>query len=370
MEAEGKDTVCLTFQIVVAQSFYPMLEELKKNARIEVSHMLADRTKSSSKYYPLIPCILSKSLITKYQKNKRLKRVRRLVLPVCGDKGKQVKIEGNGIRIPGFFKKEIIAAPFPHPVVGYIRQVEFFKRDGIWLMSYSYNVLCAPPQNIVNAIGVDRNSVENVAVIANPLNGEVRKFGLDMAGLKKNFGRRKANLQSKGAKRALKKLKRKQSRRTRDINHKVSRSIVVYASEHRSAIVLEDLANIRKGKARRYVEKSQWSFYQLQEFIRYKAALRGIPVRFVDPRYTSKGCSRCGQLNTPNGKRFKCSGCGHVDHRDANAAFNIALRYLRHCGDGVSQTELHSANTVGHIGGPLNQRVVRPTQLESSGGAR
>ncbi len=293
------------------------------------------------------------------------------MLPVCGDRGKQVKIEGGCfIRIPGFFKKELIPVPFPKPVVGNIRQVEFFKRNQEWFMSYSYNVLCSPSPIIDGAIGVDRNSVENVAVIANPLNGQVRKYGIDMAGLKKNFGRRRANLQRKGAKKALKKLKRKQSLRTKDINHKVSRSIVDYASEHRKAIVLEDLVNIRKGKARRYVEKSQWSFYRLQIFISYKAALRGIPVRFVDPRFTSKGCSKCEQINMPNGKRFSCSGCGHVDHRDANAAFNIAQRYIRHHGDWVSQTELHSANTVGHIGGPLNQRVVRPTQLESPGGAR
>jgi hypothetical protein len=54
--------------------------------------MLADRSLSSSKYFPDVPCVVSKSLISKYQKNPKCKRVRNLVIPVCGDKGKQIKL--------------------------------------------------------------------------------------------------------------------------------------------------------------------------------------------------------------------------------------------------------------------------------------
>jgi len=117
----------------------------------------------------------------------------------------------------------------------------------------------------------------------------------------------------------------KQSRRVKDINHKVSRSIVNIAKTHCSAIVLEDLGHIaKKGKAKKYVQKSQWSFYQLETFIKYKASLLSIPVYYVNPAYTSKRCSKCGTINNIVGKKYRCK-CGHFDHRDANAAHNIRL---------------------------------------------
>ena len=359
-------TVCLTFKIVVPHSLTPILDELYQKASVCVNRMLEDRVKSSSKYYKEIPCVLSKSLISKYQRNKKLKKVKNLVLPVCGDKGKQVKIVEGGIRIPAFFKKVVLLTSFPKPVFGFIRQVEFFKLDKRWFMSYSYNTLALPKQKVKGFVGVDRNSVGNVAVCADVMTGKVRKFGPDTASLTKNFRNRRKNLQKKGAKNALTKIRRKQSRVIKDINHKVSRSVVDYANKHRSAIVLEDLGKIaKKGKAKRYVQKSQWSFYQLETFIKYKAALLGIPVLYINPAYTSQACSRCGSLNKPNGKKYKCS-CSHFDHRDSNAAFNISARGWSFYEQAAGQ----SASVVRHIGVPLNQSFDKAIQLESSGGAR
>lgn len=364
MEKEIKEEmnfICLTFKIVVPNILTSTLDDLYLKSRVCVDKMIEDRTKSSSKYYKEIPCVLAKSLISKYQKNKKLKRVKNLTLLVCGDKGKQVKIVDGGIRIPAFFKKAVIPVTYPKPIIGFIRQVEFFKRDGRWFMSYSYNTPTLPEQKVKGFIGVDRNSVGNVAVCADVMTGSVRKFGPDTAGMTKNFRNRRKNLQKKGAKNALVKIRRKQSRRIKDINHKISKSVVDYADKHRSAIVLEDLGNIsKKGKAKRYVQKSQWSFYQLETFIKYKAALLGIPVLFVNPAYTSQICSRCGNINKPNGKRYKCS-CGNLTHRDVNAAFNISARAYSL----VGQTAEQNASAVWHIGGPLNQRTEKAVQLES-----
>jgi putative transposase len=326
---EPKDTVATCAVISVPDSFAPVLDVLLIRTRKDVlPRMLHLRECSSSKYYPEVPCVISKSLIAKYQRNKKLVTVRRIVLPICGDKGRQVKLVAGGVLIPALFKREVLPVRFPKPIVGYVRQIEFYKRKGKWLASVCYNTPVHELVDVEGVIGIDRNSVGNVAVLADPQNGKVQHLGFNPAATKHHWRRRRANLKSAGKRRTLRQLSRKQSRRTTHENHIVSKQIVSYAVKHHRAIAVENLETVRKpnSKIRKYVEKSQWAFYQLLSFIRYKAALHGVIVAAVNPAYTSQNCSRCGQRNTLNGKKYVCEYCGHTDHRDANAAFNIAKR--------------------------------------------
>jgi IS605 OrfB family transposase len=118
----------------------------------------------------------------------------------------------------------------------------------------------------------------------------------------------------------------------RDVNHCISKKIVVKAQCTGRGIALEDLEGIgdrvKARKPQRATLKS-WSFHQLGNFIAYKAALAGVPVVFVDPAHTSQECPACRhtcRANRSRQARFKCVSCGLAGPADAIAALNIRVR--------------------------------------------
>ncbi|MEA3355588.1 MAG: transposase [Patescibacteria group bacterium] len=140
-------------------------------------------------------------------------------------------------------------------------------------------------------------------------------------------------LQSKGtksAKRHLKRLKGKQKRFMRDVNHCISKHIV-NSRKAGDIIVMEKLKGIRNKRRGKTMNRllSNWAFYQLKSFIEYKAIRNGIWFMTLSPAYTSKTCSRCGSRNTKRPKNrgfFKCSNCGYSLNADLNASNNIRKR--------------------------------------------
>lgn len=330
MVNEPVNTMSCCVKFLVPKEFSHKLDELYGISKVSVKRMLKNRKETSSKFYPEIPCVIAKSLITKYQRNRKCKAVKSLVLPICGDKGRQIKLEETGVRIPSVFQKTVVPVPFRLPISGHVRQVEFFKTGGKWIGSLCYDTVKAFPIKTLGVIGVDRNSVGNIAVLADPHNGKVRKLGICPARTKISMRGRRKNLQKARQFRLLSKVRRKQRRRMTHENHRVSKSVVDYAIKHRRAVVIEDLKGVTApgSKIRRYSEKNQWAFAQLETFLRYKCALHGIPLLTVNPAYTSQTCSKCGNIHKPNGKKFSCGSCGQTTHRDVNASFVIAKRGL------------------------------------------
>lgn len=182
-----------------------------------------------------------------------------------------------------------------------------------------------------NPLGVDRG-INRIATTSDGL----IKSGKHLNYLRRKIQRTRASLQSKKAKgtkqgnhyRLLKRLSGKMRLIQKDVNHQLSKQIVQRAKETNSFIVLEDLKGILdrtkdKGKRLRRI-LGGWAFYQLEQFILYKAELAGVEVRFVSPRNTSKTCSVCLEIGSRNKHKFKCSQCGNEMDSDYNASLNIA----------------------------------------------
>jgi putative transposase len=185
-------------------------------------------------------------------------------------------------------------------------------------------------------MGVDTGiKVPAVAYIA----GQSARFygnGREMRYQRRKFYARRKKLQRFKKRKSVKRTKNKESRWMKDANHKISRKIVNYAHrEGVDTIRVESLDGIREGttrtsrgaKARKNNRSlNSWTFYQLTQFIIYKAARLGIKVEMVDPAHTSQECPACKHRSIADDRAYECSECGWFGHRDIVGAINISRR--------------------------------------------
>ena len=107
-----------------------------------------------------------------------------------------------------------------------------------------------------------------------------------------------------------------------DFLHKLSHRI----TQSYSFIAIEDL-NVKSMLNNHWLAKgiSDASWSNFIRCLEYKAVISGSKLVEVNPRNTSKICSRCDAITEmPLSKReFLCPSCGFACHRDLNASINI-----------------------------------------------
>lgn len=260
---------------------------------------------------------ISCQILTKYHKrNRNVKKIRsvKLTLPSQSCKKLENEIYVPCLKLRIEFSKDVEK----------INQIEIGDK-------YAY-ICCTVKENpkfeIKTHIGVDCNTVGNLCTIAVKETGKVYKLGKRAIHVRKKYKAMRHHLQKKGKYKKVKNIGDKEQRICRDINHKISKKIVDLAVANKSVIRFENLKGIRKSKKKSRSLRgtlNSWAFYQLQKFVEYKAQQAGAEVIYIDPYMTSKCCSKCGHIGNRNKKSFECLNCGHFEHADANAAFNIAL---------------------------------------------
>ncbi|MEA5597480.1 transposase [Rivularia sp. UHCC 0363] len=120
--------------------------------------------------------------------------------------------------------------------------------------------------------------------------------GAKIQATRDRYSKVRSNIQSKrtrSARRLMRRLSGREHRFQKWLNHNISKQLVQDAKSSNAALAFEDLTNIRQSlnqKRRSKTERrrtNNWAFYQLRMFVDYKARMRGIPVIFVPPAYTS-----------------------------------------------------------------------------------
>jgi putative transposase len=294
-----------------------LLSDLAKGKEVALFALKTKSRTSKDVKHIGLKSVIANQILKKYSSNAKLKKISsvKLTLPA-----QAIQFENNKIKL-SCLKMEL---PFDKKVEK-IKQIELDD-------TYAY-ISCEVKEEEMGTcstwLGVDLNTTGHVLVASDPKTGKVLKLGKKAYHIHQKYKHIRKKLQKKKKYQAVKKLKNKESRIVKDLNHKIAKKLVEEAKVKQAGIVLEDLKQIRKkakiSKKFRYALNS-WSYYQLRMFIEYKAKLLGIPVAKTAPHYTSQQCSKCGLLGERKSKIFKCS-CGHVEHADVNASFVISLRH-------------------------------------------
>ena len=203
---------------------------------------------------------------------------------------------------------------------------------GKWMLAATCDIPETTEFKAEDWLGVDLGIVQ----LAVDSDGK-RYSGADVERVRRHQQKRRSGLQkcgTKGAKRRLRKLAGRQARFQKHTNHCIAKAVVMDAERTLRGIALEELKGIRQRVTARSNQRARlgnWGFAQLGAFVSHKAKRAGVPVVFVDPRYTSRQCAACGCIdkkNRTNQATFRCVSCGHTANADSNAAINIRSRAL------------------------------------------
>jgi IS605 OrfB family transposase len=259
--------------------------------------------------------------------------------------GKRIKTQ---IKIPSFQQRIADTWKFCGATIS-VKNKQFYA-------NLIYSTITPDIKQSDKVVGIDRG-IHYIAVLSDG----TKYSGKQIRKVKRNYLYLRSVLQKKGtpsAKRKLKKVSGREMRFVRDVNHCIAKQIV---QSQYDILVLEKLTNIGKKNKGKVLNKriKGWSFYQLEQFLQYKAEAQGKRIVFVDARYTSQKCFACGNIDktSRNRSHYKCVVCGYCEHADVNAAKNI--RGL--CTLSTIERSAEQAD--------VNQPIVRAEKLLTSLGA-
>ena len=251
------------------------------------------------------------------------------------DGGKTLSINTLGGRVKCSFFGDHFAAYLDGSYdFGTAKLVEL---NGLWYLHIpvTKEVEDFEKENVRHVVGIDRG-LRFLAVSYDEQGKTAFVSGKKIATKRRKFQEVRRQLQSKGtksAKRRLKTISGRENRWMSDVNHQISKTLVQKYGEN-TLFVLEDLtgvsfeeSNLSRGAKQNYALRS-WSFYQLEQFLSYKARENKSEVLKVSAKYTSQRCPKCGTIHKENRdhhNHFYACQCGYRSNDDRVGAMNIQL---------------------------------------------
>ncbi|MEM0328268.1 MAG: transposase [Thermoproteota archaeon] len=142
------------------------------------------------------------------------------------------------------------------------------------------------------------------------------------------------------SKRLLEKYSKREKNRAKDFMHKLTTQIARELKEKNCGAIMERLKSV-KYKILNHSKKmnrklSKWNARTFQFMLEYKLKWLNLPVKYVNPKNSSKTCPLCsGSMASYEGRIMKCEECGLAMDRDIVAVLNLQMR-----GEGFTQRAL------------------------------
>lgn len=213
------------------------------------------------------------------------------------------------------------------PVEGEIKTLNI-RRDmiGNWYACFSCEVKTKPLPKSEKAVGIDVGLTSFATLSTGEKIDNPRFFRRDeneLAKAQRKLSKAEKGTPERGKRRlAVCHIHQRISNRRKDFAHKFARQLV---NEY-GIIALEKLNG--KGMLQNHclaksISDAAWN--QFAQYTQYKAENAGRECVLVDPRNTSKRCSRCGTMveKDLSVRVHSCPVCGLLIDRDENAAINI-----------------------------------------------
>ncbi|MEM1587043.1 MAG: transposase, partial [Candidatus Bathyarchaeia archaeon] len=132
----------------------------------------------------------------------------------------------------------------------------------------------------------------------------------------------------KTPKKLLKKYSKREKNRAKDFMHKLTTQIARELKEKNCGAILENLKGIKRrilnGSKDMSRKLSKWNARTFQFMLEYKLKWLNLPVKYVNPKNSSKVCSE--SMASYLDRLMKCEECGFVMDRDIVAVLNIQMR--------------------------------------------
>lgn len=251
------------------------------------------------------------------------------------DGGQTLSINTLGKRMKCTFEGEHFAEYLDGSwSLGTAKLVEF---KGLWYLHISVTkaVEAFRKENVRHVVGIDRG-LRFLTVSYDEQGKTGFVSGRKIVAKRHKFQGIRRQLQSKGtksAKRRLKAISGRENRWMSDLNHQISKTLVAKYGKD-TLFVLEDLTGVSfeesmlSRTAKQNYDLRSWAFYQLEQFLTYKARENRSEVLKVSAKYTSQRCPKCGTIHKGNRNHhrhlYSCQ-CGYKSNDDRIGAMNIQL---------------------------------------------